>query len=402
MICFAPLVHFINQLCRTVFGAGFVLDTLLCYGTLAGMILASLKQLHFQIKIDALLVYVVFAVAFAFSYSFFGENRTYMFTEWADFAGNPAYLLFVFSLPGYVFMRYITDYDRLFDTCRHFSVAAVFCSLGSFYLMSLIDRQPEYMSFSYNLLFATTFSSIAFFEKKKILSLIAAIIGVLMIFFIGARGPLVCCLVGMAAYFLISKVSVAKKVLLVFSLLTIGLVVILLWEQMLLSMKDAADSLGISSRTIDLLLTGDISNTSGRGEIQQKIIAGFTLFGRGLYGDRIVGENHYSHNLVIELISQWGMLLGTVLVITLGILFFKGFRTKNTSLRLLILVFFSTSVVKLMLSESYLAHNAVFFVLIAACVNAIDAPAAQPLVGEPEPAKEKKSKYIKSRVWCKG
>lgn len=394
------MIHFVNQLCRTIFGAGFVLDTLFCYAALAAMILASLKQLHFQIKIDALLLILVFALAYALSYSLGAGNETYMFTEWTDFAGNPVYLLFVFSLPAYVFMRYITDYERLFEICRHFSVIAVFCSLGSFVLMFSRDTQPEYMSFSYNLLLGTIFSSIYFFEKRKVLPLIAAIIGVLLIFFVGARGPLACYIFGVGVYFLMSKASTVKKLLLVFSLLSVGLIVIVLWEQMLLSMKTSVDSLGISSRTIDLLLNGEISSTSGRGEIQQKIIEGFTLFGQGLYGDRVVGDNHYSHNLIIELISQWGFLLGTMIVVALGVLFFKGFRTKNTNLRLIILTLFSASVVKLMLSESYLAHNAVFFALIAACVNSLDAPAPEQMAEmQEEPAEKRKSKYIKYRGW---
>ena len=402
MICFAPIVHFINQLCRTIFGTGFELDTLICYSVLAILILSSLKQLHFQIKIDALLLVIVFAIAFALSYSLSDDNQQYMFTQWTDFAGNPLYLLFVFSLPAYVFMRYITDYDRLFEICRYFSVTVVFCSLGSFVLMFIRDAQPEYMSFSYNLLLGTTFSTIYFFEKRKVLPLIAAIIGVLLIFFVGARGPLACYLFGVGVYYLMSKASTTKKLFLIFLFLSVGVIVIVLWEQMLLTLKSFVDSLGISSRTIDLLLSGEISSTSGRGEIQQKIIEGFTLFGRGLYGDRVVGENHYSHNLIIELISQWGFLLGTMIVVALGVLFIRGFRTKNNSLRLIILVFFSTSVIKLMLSESYLAHNAAFFALIAACVNAIDAPAEETVPETPEPVGKKKSKYIKTAGWLGG
>ena len=110
----------------------------------------------------------------------------------------------------------------------------------------------------------------------------------------------------------------------------------------------------------------------------------------------MVCESHYSHNLIIELISQWGYLLGTVIVAVLGVLYFKGFRTKNTNLQLLILTFFSASVVKLMLSESYLAHNVTLYVLTAACVNALQEKetltAAEGITGKVK----KPSKYIKA------
>ena len=395
------MIHFVNQLCRTIFGVGFSFDTLLCYAILAGMILASFKQLHFQIKIDALLILIVFAVAFALSYSFVDVNKRYMFTEWTDFAGNPLYLLFVFSLPGYVFMRYITDYECLFETCHRFATVAVFCSLGSFILMYIRNKQPEYMSFSYNLLFSTIFSSICFFKKKSIVSLIAAIIGVVLIFLAGARGPLVCYIFSLVICFQLSKTTTTKKIVIAFLLISLGIIIMLFWEQILLALKDAVDSIGISSRTVDILLDGDIFSDSSRGEIQQKIIEGFTLFGRGLYGDRVIGENHYSHNLIIELISQWGYLLGAVIVAGLGVLIYKGFRTKDPCLRMMIVALFSAGIVKLMFSESYLAHNAVFFALIAACVNAMEAQEPQPVAAEPAVPAQKKSKYIKaSNRYC--
>lgn len=396
MICFSPIVHFINQLCRTIFGAGFTLDTLICYSVLAILLLASLKQLHYQIKPDALFILVLFALAFALSYSFVDVNKRYMFTAWTDFAGNPAYLLFVFSLPGYVFMRYITDYERFFEICAYFSLIAVFCSFGSFFLMIIRDTQPEYMSFSYNLLFGTIYSTVYFFNKKKALSLAAAIIGVLLIFLAGARGPLACYIFSLVGCFLLSKISISKKICLTLLFITIGLFCMVLWEEILLALKNAVEAIGISSRTVDLLLNGEFFSDSSRSEIQMKIIDGFTLFGKGLYGDRVVGENHYAHNLVIELISQWGYLFGTAIVAALGVLIIKGFRTKNTNLQMLIFVFFSSSVVKLMFSESYLAHNAVFFILIAACVNAVEEE--EPLAAAIDRVETtgKQSKYIKA------
>lgn len=394
MICFAPISYFVNQFCRLIFGVGFTLDTLVCYAALALMILASLKQLHFQIRIDVLLVLILFILAYAMSYSFGESNKLYMFTRWDDFAGNPAYLLFVYSLPAYVFMRYITDYERMFEICCVFSLIVVFSSLGSLILMLLRDNQPEYMNFSYNLIFGTIFSWIYFFERKKTLSLVAAIIGVVMIFIVGARGPLVCFLFSMLAYFLMSKASTAKKVFLVFFLLTVGLIVMVLWQPMLQALKETVDAIGISSRTIDILLSGQFTSDSGRGDIQLKIIEEFTLFGRGLYGDRTVGTKRFAHNLVIELISQWGFLFGTLIVVVLGVLFIKGFRTKNSSLRLLILALFSSSVVKLMLSGSYLEHNPALFAVIAACVNSLNVKETLPSGEDAEPQK-RKSKYIK-------
>ena len=395
MICFTPIVHFINQLFRLIIGAGFTLDTLVCYSILAGMLLASLRQLHFKVKTDVMAVLLLFVLSFVLSYSFIHNNKLYMFTQWTDFAGNPMYLLFVYSLPAYVYMRYVTDFDRMFEICHVFSEIVVFCSLGSFVLMFLRDSQPEYMSFSDNLVFPTIISLVYYFEKRKVMPLITALTGTILIFFAGARGPLACVVFSLAAYFLISKASAKKKVFLVCFIIVGTMIVMLMWQPILSALKDSVDSIGISSRTIDLLMEGEIFSDSSRGEIQKKIIDGFSLIGSGLYGDRALGDDHYAHNLIIELIAQWGYLIGAGLLTILCGLFIKGFRTKNTSLQLLIMVLFSSSVVKLMFSGSYLAHNASFFVLIAACVNSLELEDALP-VAENREVPKKKSKYIKT------
>ena len=120
MISFPPIVLFVNLLCGAIFGAEFSLDTLLCYVVLVCMVLGSMKHILGGIKIDVLFFVILFVVAYAMSYSLFEQNRKYMFTQWDDFNANPAYQLFAFSLPAYVFMRYITDYDRLYKTLSYF------------------------------------------------------------------------------------------------------------------------------------------------------------------------------------------------------------------------------------------------------------------------------------------
>ena len=397
LVCFPPIVLFVNMLCSAIFGPDFSMDTLACYFFAACMILFSLKELHFRIKIDALLIYVVFILAYIISYAFFEANRRYLVTEWDDFASNPVYLLFVFSLPAYVFMRYINDYERLYKTFFYFALIVVFCSLGTFVLMLVDDDQPEYMSFSYNLLFSIIFLAIYFFEKKNVLALLAAILGIGMILFAGARGPLVCFLAALVAYLMLKKDSSVKKIIVLIFLGIAILIIALFWEQILLMLSDFATELGVSSRTIELLLNGEFSSDSGRWEIQKKIIDGFTPLGKGLFGDRVLGENHYAHNLIIELISQWGYFLGTIIVVGLGVLFVNGFRTKDKTAQLIILTLFTSSILKLMLSNSYLSHNSSFFVLIAVCVNSIENPSGKvDDAGEDPPTFQ--SRYIKTRI----
>ena len=397
MISFPPIVLFVNLLCGAIFGADFSLDTLLCYIALVCMVLASMKQIIGSIKIDVLFFVLIFVVAYAISYSFFEENRFYMFTQWNDFNSNPAYQLFAFSLPAYIFMRYITDYDRLYKMLSYFAMSVVLCSLGIFIILVVNDSQPEYMDFSYNMLLSVLFLSVYFFEKKKPLCLIAAIIGIGLVFFAGARGPLMCYCIGLAAYLLMRDIPRSKKIIWIVVLVVLSTIVMLLWQQLLTLLLNFTEWIGIKSRSIEMLINGEFSGDSGRREIQKEIISSFSLFGSGLFGDRVAGSGHYAHNLLLELISQWGVLLGLAFIAVLAILFYHGIRTKNYSMRLIILILLASSPLKLMLSGSYLVYNSSFFLLIGACVNTLDSEPAES-AGEIEKPKDiSTSRYIKGR-----
>lgn len=397
MISFPPIVLFVNLLCGAIFGAEFSLDTLLCYIVLVCMVLGSMKQILGGIKIDVLFFVILFVVAYAISYSLFEQNRKYMFTQWDDFNANPAYQLFAFSLPAYVFMRYITDYDRLYKTLSYFSMIVVFCSLGIFFMLVINDSQPEYMDFSYNMLFSVLFLTIYFFEKKKPLCLISAIIGIGLIFFAGARGPLMCYSIGLVAYLLMRKLPRSQKIIWIISLVLVSMMIMLLWQQILALLQSFAEMIGIKSRSIEMLMNGEFTSDSGRGEIQAEIASKFSLFGSGIFGDRVAGKGHYAHNLLIELISQWGLIFGIVLIVILAILFYHGIRTKNYNLRLIILVLLASSPLKLMLSGSYLVYNSSFFLLVGACVNSLEAASAESVNEGEKPKEIKISKFIKGR-----
>lgn len=397
MISFPPIVLFVNLLCGAIFGADFSLDTLLCYIALVCMVLASMKQIIGSIKIDVLFFVLIFVVAYAISYSFFEENRFYMFTQWNDFNSNPAYQLFAFSLPAYIFMRYITDYDQLYKTLSYFAMSVVLCSLGIFIILVVNDSQPEYMDFSYNMLFSVLFLTIYFFEKKKPLCLIAAIIGIGLVFFAGARGPLMCYCIGLAAYLLMRDIPRSKKIIWIVVLVVLSTIVMLLWQQLLTLLLNFTEWIGIKSRSIEMLMNGEFTSDSGRGQIQAEIASKFSLFGSGIFGDRVAGKGHYAHNLLIELISQWGLIFGIVFIVVLAILFYHGIRTKNYNLRLIILILLASSSLKLMLSGSYLVYNSSFFLLVGACVDSLEAASAES-VNEGEKTKEIKiSKFIKGR-----
>ena len=117
---------------------------------------------------------------------------------------------------------------------------------------------------------------------------------------------------------------------------------------------------GISSRTIEALFSGKLSDANGRNEIYKMalyLIKTGGPFGRGIYGDRVyIGQFYrwgYSHNVVLELLVTFGYVGGSVVlgVIICGII--NLFRKITEITEQIVFITFFVSSLKLILSNSF-------------------------------------------------
>jgi len=83
-------------------------------------------------------------------------------------------------------------------------------------------------------------------------------------------------------------------------------------------------------------------------------IAKNPILGIGIAGDRVLLEGSYSHNIVIEVISNFGIILGILLLSVLGIKWIKSLFSKNESYLDIILIWSSIGFIHLFISSSYL------------------------------------------------
>ena len=132
------------------------------------------------------------------------------------------------------------------------------------------------------------------------------------------------------------------------------------------------NELGIHSRTIELFQTKGIY-LSGRGEIYERVynsILKDPYSIKGIFSDFFVtGIQSYSHNIALELLYQFGIILGGFLVIFIFILFiFSVFRKQKTTLDNLVFTFAVISIVHLMVSST-LWQNVDFWVWIGLYLN---------------------------------
>ena len=116
-------------------------------------------------------------------------------------------------------------------------------------------------------------------------------------------------------------------------------------------------SMGIESRTLSMILEGEIVNhDSGRNELYASIRNGIVNepFGHGLYGDRVMLDGSYCHNFFLELFYDLGIIGGGIVCLfVIGFIinvFAKSNRLNKRRLLLFVVVIF----VPLMMSNSFL------------------------------------------------
>lgn len=369
LLFFSPLSLFVNVMCILIFGRFVSFDSMILYGLLLFFLLWSLALSLRRIKLTTIGIPVFLMLAYFISYALHPELRKYMFTSWLDLAENPAYWVFLNSLPAFLMIRQIWNYEILMKYLRGFAIAVVLASLGTLLGYLSLNNQPAYMYFSYDLLFAVVTLFFSFFQNKKAIFLLAALLGAGLMFFCGARGPLLCVAIAVVLYVLfLTDDSTVKVLAILFSVLGL-LLVLVFWQPLLDLLANAAEGMGIESRMIEKMRDGTLADDSGRSLVRSDLTPHLNLWGYGVYGDRGLTGGRHAHNIFLELMVHYGLIIGSAICIFIVFLILAGFFTKDREKKVLFIAFFCCGVVKLMMSSSYVLKEPVFYAMLGLCVS---------------------------------
>jgi hypothetical protein len=228
------------------------------------------------------------------------------------------------------------------------------------------------MGMSYSVLFPAMFLYYTYSETKNKLDLMFFLLGVAMILVFGTRGPFLCLIVFLLVFLFLNYRQ--NAVMTINLLLVIGAIFIFLRPIMIVLMF-LTRMVGLSTRIFESYLEDNLlnyENSSGRNEIHE-ILWNYIINDRGGIGygfgsDRII-SGFYAHNLVYEVWTDFGLYIGTFLLILFVFFIVKTFRkaygSDSFNLFLMLLI---CSVGRLMLSSSYL-QDLQFYFLIGFCVN---------------------------------
>lgn len=371
MLFFSPIIQFVNIFLIFLFWKVISIDSIILYGTQWVLTFISLWIVIKRVRLSTLLLPLLLLLLYVLSAAFNTDARQYMMGEWGDLTGNKFYWLFIYAVPAFLIIRRIWDYDRLFRCMLAFSIPSLICSLGVLILYLVQDDQPGYMSYSYDLLPAVVVLLFGFFTKRKTLYLIGGIVGFVIMFFCGARGPILCVFVAIVLYIIFMTEKTSTKILIVM-ISAIALVLLLVfWDPIFQALCNIAESSGLSSRMLEKIADGSLVDDSGRGSVRSELIPHLNTFGYGLYGDRVLTGGRYAHNIFVEILVEFGLLFGTAIILLLLFLLVAGLFTKDRGKRLLFIFFFSTGFVRLLMSSSFLSKEAAFYAMVGICFSAL-------------------------------
>lgn len=256
-------------------------------------------------------------------------------------------------------------YEKIFSVI---SIASVW--LLVLYLYQHMERSelgegmPEDMSMSYQTLPHVCMVVYCTLKQPKWYTILTSVVGVFLIIAFGTRGSLLCFIVFTLLYLFLIRLRTS----LLFDVVIAGaaFLIIKLFDILFYTVNSLILSVGMSNRILMFFDEDDLSNSTGRDSISAMLYRAMDnapIFGYGFGGDRQL-VNTYSHNLYLELIVTFGWIIGTILFVLLLFRIIVSYaKAQLTEEKVFILLLASCSIVKLMLSNTFLNEPNLFLLL---------------------------------------
>lgn len=265
-------------------------------------------------KIKFIGVYFIAVFIFLIHYMIFPDNRAYII--------DLIFSFFFICLPVFLYTLSIYDFSIFKDTMKKtsYTIFVVGLLLGILILLGRASIGAYSMPLSYYMLLPTIIFIDELLDKLSFKVLVFAVISLLVILSLGARGPILCILIFvLLKLFKPNSKRTLRRVIVYFSLICLGAFALIFLDEIVRYTYDSLLKIGIRSRTLSLFLRDGI-HLSGRDRIYKNIISEIMenpILGIGLAGDRriLYGNNAYVHNIFIELIGNFGLLFGSIVLI---------------------------------------------------------------------------------------
>ncbi len=325
---------------------------------------AFLLRLRYTKIIPVLLAGACLGAFFVSAY-LHAEYRYVMFETYNiwDFVFAPRtgiILMLIMTLPD--------DPDEIFETLK-VSAIPVWLAFTIRVLLGqgLSEGTNNNHYYGYAFLFVAILYTISFFREKKTWQIVLAGISLFQVVMFASRTALLSYVVFLGMYFLLyenGRENRGKKILTI--VIGVVLALFLTSDFFLQILASLVEKMGISSKIIQAIISGENQLDGGRErtyELAAKLLRE-NPWGLGVYWDRYYCEYAYAHNFFYEVLLDFGWLLGGLILFWLLKNIISIMRSNEKTWKLLLMLFFSLSMVRLTLSYSFW-YDSNFWAMIA-------------------------------------
>lgn len=216
----------------------------------------------------------------------------------------------------------------------------------------------DYMSFAYYGFLPVV---ILFYNKNSIINLCFFAVGSIALVVVGCRGAMLTFFSVILLYSVL-KYNITKWNTLFFLIIIIALFSLMDFNSLLSGANNQLESIGFSSRTLTKILSSEdvFYSSEGRDEITQVALQNLSILPYGLWGDRQF-SNTYVHNWILEVLLDFGLVLGGILLLVVIVINIKAIKTVKHSMNSEYIGLLSLSMalvwVKFLISSSFLIDS---------------------------------------------
>lgn len=209
-------------------------------------------------------------------------------------------------------------------------------------------------------------------RRPQIWKIVPSVLGILMVFGFGTRGPLLCTGVFIATYLFFFKSF--KHAILSRGLIVASLSLFLMFIEPIFELVGGyVEQMGLSTRIFDFFTGSGLDDANGRNYLKYALRPYMDMvpfFGYGIWGTFPIIKT-YPHDLIWDMILTFG-LIGVLFLILFAILVFVAIRQSPNSIQreFICVLICGPAVLKLMLSGSFLMEP-YFFLLLGYCTSVI-------------------------------
>ncbi len=280
---------------------------------------------------------------------------------------NTAFLTFAWWIPVGVYACSVKNKEILYKTCLHGSLVISFLMLILWFSSYNVEDAEEYSMFmGFALITPLLFHINECFRSRRLVFFLLALLEFFMIIAFANRGVILSIVTFMLFKIVIETQTPVRKILGILVVLVVGVVWMLDYEQIVLFFSEQLGSLGLMSRTLNMVLSGTITDSSGREEIWQicsKMIIEKPIFGWGLGGEYLeiahrmgaapeeIGPGFSPHNGIIQNFVCLGILGGLLASLVVIVPIFSIHRIKRVYEKYLVAIFTCASIIPCLVSS---------------------------------------------------